>query len=224
MSIFKNIKSIFIVSDPASPETQSAEPPAPAQTQISTQSDTRTPPPVSNPPVKAQAEERFLNILYEAMEKQGKAGFDYLEFKQSLTSLAKLAMDEKTRYQSAFAVAQTMGATPASLIEAADYYLQILSNEEKAFEQTLKSQMQKQIGDKENETKSIQSAIEEKSVQIEKLAKEIEDHKAQLNSMQQQIAEAASKIETTKQNFQASYYQIAGQIKDDMTKMQQYLK
>lgn len=42
--------------------------------------------------------------------------------------------------------------------------------------------------------------------------------------MQQQITDAANKIETTKQNFQASYNQIANQIKEDINKMQQYLK
>ena len=165
-----------------------------------------------------------MNIFYDAMEKQGKEGFDYLEFKQSFMSLAKLSMDEQTRYQSAFAVAQTMGATTPSLIDAANYYLNILSNEEKSFESTLKSQMQKQIGDKEKETQTLKAGIAEKATQIEKLKKEIEDHNKQLASMQQQITDAANKIETTKQNFQASYNQIANQIKEDINKMQQYLK
>ena len=53
-------------------------------------------------------------------------GFDYLEYKQSLQSLEKMNMDNQTRYQSAFAMAQTMGAKAKNLIDSAQYYLKVM--------------------------------------------------------------------------------------------------
>ena len=58
---------------------------------------------------------KFIEVLLGALDKNNLKGFDYLEFKQSLQSLAKMPMDEATKYQSAFAMAQTMGATPEKI-------------------------------------------------------------------------------------------------------------
>ncbi len=227
MDILKNFKSIFIVEDTdssdnnnqASQNTQATEVAVNSEIHIDkknfeTSSFSKT----------AHVEERFLNVLYDAMSKHGKDGFDYLEYKQSLNSLSKLSMDEETRFKSAFAVAQTMGATPSFLIDAAKYYLDVLKNEEKVFEDTLKQQMQKQIGDKQNELQQIKNTIEDKQKQIERLTKEIAESQNSLSTLDQQISEASGKIESTKQNFLASYNQIADQINDDIQKMQQYLK
>lgn len=229
MDILKNLKSIFIVQDPVAPDNTQTETTASNEPERNIDSTTVTaseskPASSQTTKVEAKVEEKFLNVLYDAIQQHGKEGFDYLEYKQSLTSLAKLSMDEKTRFQSAFAVAQTMGATPNSLTDAAKYYLDVLAKEEKTFEETLKSQMQKQIGDKQTEVEKIKANISEKTKQITLLTKEIEAHQKQLLDMEQQINEASNKIEGTKQNFLASYNQIADQIRSDIEKMNEYLK
>lgn len=84
--------------------------------------------------------------------------------------------------------------------------------------------MQKQIGDKQTEVEKIKANISEKTKQITLLTKEIEAHQKQLLDMEQQINEASNKIEGTKQNFLASYNQIADQIRSDIEKMNEYLK
>ena len=62
-----------------------------------------------------KVDSKFMNVLLKAMDNNNLEGFDYLEFKQSLKSLEKMPMDEATRYQSAFAMAKTMGASAAQL-------------------------------------------------------------------------------------------------------------
>ena len=74
-----------------------------------------------------------MDVLAEALQNNNIDGVDYFEFRQSLLSLSKISMDEKTRYQSAFAMAQAMGATPKQLIETAEHYLNVLKNEEHKF-------------------------------------------------------------------------------------------
>lgn len=223
MDIFKNLKSIFIVEEA---EGKSTESPAPEtnNTSVSASQEADTSESAPKQEITGKAEERFLKVLYDAVKKQGKDGFDYLEFKESLVSLEKLSMDEQTRYQSAFAVAKTMGATPASLIEAANYYLNVLHNEEKAFEATLNAQIQSQIGDKQAEQQRLRNKINEQNAQIEELRKEISEHQNKLDTLDKTIGEASLKIEQTKQNFFASYTQLADQMKEDIEKMKQYLK
>lgn len=226
MDILKNLKSIFVVEKPESgdPTEQAATEAVNVSKDESSSNSSTESSTYNDIPLTPQVDEKFLNVLYDAISKKSKNGFDYLEYKQSLSSLAKLSMDEPTRYQSAYAVAQTMGATPNLLIDTANYYLSVLADEEKAFEETLKAQMQKQIGDREAQTKGIQESIDDKIKQIERLNQEINTNKQELKDIESQINDSSKKIETTKQNFHASYKQLVDQISNDIQKMKQYLK
>ena len=50
----------------------------------------------------SDTDKRTAGMIIGALEKSNLQGFDYLEFRQSVDGLAKLSMDEATRYQSAF--------------------------------------------------------------------------------------------------------------------------
>jgi len=168
--------------------------------------------------------EKFVKILFGAIEKNNLEGYDYLEYKQSLKALSKMAMDEQMRYQSAFAAAKPLGATPQKLIEAAAYYLDILKQEEAKFSQALVQQKSKQIGDRETRLKQLDSIIVQKEKQIEQLTKEIEEHKQHKEKMRGEISNSTVKVETTKNNFIASYNKIVDQIQQDVDNMKKYLK
>lgn len=226
--MFDKFKSLFVVEDEnskgkgkstTSKDTKSA---APQQDEIvpSTQ-PTSSPNPAST---KGQASDKFMNILFGAMDKANLPGFDYLEYKQSLKNLSKMPMDEQTRYQSAFAMAKTMGATPQKLLDAAQHYINILKEEEKKFQQALVNQRGRQVGDKEKAIQQTSSLVEQKQKQIEQLKKEIEADKAKVDKMKSEISGATAKVEKTKNDFVASYNAIIAQIVTDMDKMKQYLK
>ena len=178
--------------------------------------------PTSVPAGKATS--KFTDILLKAMEANNLDGFDYLEYKQSLHKLAKMPMDEPTRYQSAYAAASTMGATPKQLVETAQFYIDILKKEENKFAQALANQKSKQIGDKEQLIKQHDNLIKEKTTQIERLKKEIADHQAKSEQMKKSISAATVKVETTKNNFVASYNLVISQIQRDIANMKKYLK
>lgn len=179
----------------------------------------------SNPTAPAgKASSKFTNILLQAMEANNLDGFDYLEYKNSLHNLAKMPMDEQTRYQSAFAAASTMGATPAKLIKTANFYIDVLKKEETKFGQALANQKNKQIGDKAQLIQQHDNLIKEKTKQIERLKKEIADHQAKSEQMKKSISAATVKVETTKNNFVASYNLVLSQIQRDIENMKKYLK
>lgn len=220
--MLKNLKSLFIIEEEG--DTQ----PKPAKESVARPKAAV----VQNSPMKPEsqqgepgkADSRFTNILLEAMEKANIEGFDYLEYKKSLQSLAKMPMDEKTRYQSAFAMAQTMGVTPQRLLDTAQHYIRVLEQEESKFEEALNAQQQKQIGSKQQEMEQLNRLVQQKAEQIKKLTQEIEQHQKQHERIQNEIKEASVKIETTKNDFIASFNIVVSQIHEDVKNMEAFLK
>jgi len=231
--MLKNLKKWFVVDDeefkgkmsggstgkadivPEQKKRPTPKSTSPASSTSSTSSST-VPPGKSTP--------KFTNILLQAMDKNNLDGFDYLEYKQSLHNLAKMPMDEPTRYQSAYAAASTMGATPAKLIKTANFYIDILKKEEAKFAQALANQKDKQIGDKSQLIQQHDNLVKEKTNQIEQLKKEIAQHQAKSEAMKKSISSATVKVETTKNNFVASYNLVLSQIQRDIENMKKYLK
>jgi chromosome segregation ATPase len=174
-------------------------------------------------PVKGQVDKKFMDVLLKAMEKNNLDGLDYLEFKQSLQSLAKMPMDEQTRYQSAFAMAQSMGASASHLITTAQHYIDVLETEEKKFEGALEQQVNSKIGAQKSQIASMEKSVKEKAAQIKALTEQIAGLQKKIETTKNSIADSTSKINTTKSNFIASYNLLRGQIEADMNNMKKYL-
>ena len=228
MSVFKNIKSLFVVEDEELIKKETGKSP----TKNSAPSPRPKPTPAPDSPVMAesaagdpgQVNSKFTNVLFKAMEAADLEGFDYLEFKKSLQSLAKMPMDEATRYKSAFAMAQTMGVSPQKLIDSAMHYINVLKKEEDKFEKALAGQQSQQIGNKQQQIGQLDNLVKEKAEQIKKLTQEIEQHQAQSEKLKKEIQQRTVKIETTKNDFIASFNALVAQIHGDVENMKQYLK
>lgn len=232
MSVFKNIKSLFVVEDEELIQKETGKSTSkPKNTPTKTKKST-APTPSTGSPVMPQSQSgqpgkvnsKFMDVLLRAMENADLEGFDYLEFKKSLQSLSKMPMDEATRYKSAFAMAQTMGVSPQKLIDSATHYINVLQKEENKFEKALASQQNQQIGDKQQQIAQLDNLVKEKAEYITKLTQEIEQHQAQAQQMKTEIQERTVKIETTKNDFIASFNALVAQIHGDMENMKQYLK
>lgn len=212
----KKVKSVFIVED----ESQNANTQQTTATQSSqTSSEVATPVNVSG-----SVSNKFLDVLAAALEKNNQEGFDYFEFRQALKNLSKMSMDEQTRFQSAFAMAQTMGVTPAKLVESAQYYLNVLSNEQTRFNEAHAQQRAKLIGSREDDIKNLENQIQQKTQQIAQLTQEIESSRQQSEQIRKEISDSTVKIETTKADFELTFQSVVSQLQDDVVKIQQYLK
>ncbi|MBK8153059.1 MAG: hypothetical protein IPK61_08415 [Saprospiraceae bacterium] len=170
MPIFDKLKSIFIVADESAGQgvQQSGD--------KSNDGTDQNPKKASSPQVSqiplGQSSERFLEILAQVLEKNNQAGFDYLEYKKAVQSVAKLQnMDESNQFKTAYAAAQAMNVQPLQLIDSAKKYLSILELEEKNFNQSAAQFLQTQISQKENEQKALDQSMKQKSEQIELLKK-----------------------------------------------------
>lgn len=222
--MFKKLKSIFIVEDESA---KKAEPTPSKKTSPAKKNAPASKAKSSGPVPKStggKPAEKFVDKLLTAIEANNLEGFDYLEFKQSLQSLGTVDMDEKTRMQSAMAMAKTMGATEDKIINAAQHYLNILKEEQEKFEVAFKAQEVKQINARESGIKNAEASIKEKQQQIEKLNAEIKALNEKLANAKKEANQASAKVQTTKDGFYNAYHSVVNQIKSDISSMQKHLK
>lgn len=218
----KKFKSVFIIEDEAgataaasaAPQTTPAAEPMPTNDSSST----------TSVPSSGSVNDRFVEILFQAIAQNNQDGFDYFEFKQALKNLSKIPMDEAARYQSAYATAQTMGATPAKLLDSARFYLNVLNGERAKFNEAHAQQRAKLIGNREEEIKTLEQAVQQKSEQISQLTQQIEEHRQKSEQIRREITESTVKIETTKADFEATFALVAGQVQEDAARIQQHLQ
>lgn len=220
--MLKNLKSLFIIEE----EDSKGKKTAPKKSTSS-----KNTPPAKTPVIPESAsgkpgsvKTKFVEILFSAMEKANLDGFDYLEYKQSLKSLEKMPMDEATRFQSAFAMAQTMGATPEHLLKTAQHYIDTLQLEEQKFEAALAKRQKEQIGSKQTKIQKLEETVKAKAAQIKQLTQEMEAHQKEAGQLQKEIATASAKVESTKNDFIASYNALIKQIGGDVENIKKYLK
>ncbi len=226
--MFDKLKKLFVIEDenaaPSTAKSNTVEPKskeaAPVSsvdtTPIKTSADYNTP--------DGKADPKFIDILLKSIEKNNLEGFDYLEYKSSLQGLDSMAMDEATRYKSAFVMAKTMGVTPQKLLNSAKHYVGVLNQEEKKFIDALKNQRQKQVVGKEDELKRLQKEVEAKKAKIKQLEKEIAKDEASYKSIKDGINKSAAKVEKTNDRFMHAYKVVLGQIMTDVENMKKYLK
>lgn len=225
--MLKKLKSLFVVEDenpeltPGTPMKKGAAPATKKGSKTSAKTTSTQPVKASEIKTSAKPDSKFLNSLLTAVEANNLEGFDYLEYKQALQSLPK-HLDEKTRFESAFAMAKTMGASQGKLIQSGQHYVNVLSKEQGKFLNAYKGKLETAKGTAE--IKNLEQSMAQKQAQIEKLQKEIADGQKVLEQKKSAINQSVAKVELTKDKFLSAYKVVAGQIEEDIKKMQQYLK
>jgi len=233
--MLKNLKSLFIKdgdlkegvnSTPETVQEETSETNGPVQDNLSNGGISETKDQDVVPPsidTTGSISEKFMDILLGAMKKSNREGFDYMEYKQSLQSLKKMEMDEATRFKSAFAMAQTMGASKQNIADSAKYYLDILTQEKEKFNIAVASQNSKQVVSKQDAQKDVLKNIEQKELQIQKLQEEIETLKQKYQKSKQAIAASKEKVQKTNNDFIKTYEVLRSQIEKDVNLINQYL-
>ncbi|HZV68283.1 MAG TPA: hypothetical protein VFG10_02025 [Saprospiraceae bacterium] len=222
--MFKKLKSLFVIEEgnPSQEEktttAENNEAPRSEKT-ISHKASSVTP--VAG--VKGQVQDKFLEVLFEALQTNNQEGFDYLEFKDFLRSLANVPMDDSTRFKSAFATAQTMGATKDKILGSAKQYIAILGKEESKFQEALSGQKDRNLTGKQDEIKNLEKTIRDNEAEIEKLKSGIENHKKQISTLETEINSASEKLAQTASDFGATYQALLSQIQDDVKNIESHL-
>jgi predicted RNase H-like nuclease (RuvC/YqgF family) len=224
MSILKNLKSLFIEETEAAGQSDVVSSPKDDQATAVVPTPEAPLDNEQNSSAKQVVDHRFLDTLLAAMEAKNQEGFDYLEFRQALKSLDKMAFDEATKFKTAFAMAQSMKATPDHLTNTAKQYLGVLQQEENKFTVALKAQEENQVHAREVRLADLDKSVTQKQQEIEKLMAEITTFRDESTKLQSELSSVHQKISVTRDRFTFTYSFLLQEIKADIEKMQQYLK
>jgi len=202
----KVIKSLFIEEFE---ETASA--PSPAQhTDSSSAQSSSSQIHSSSASVSQDDLKKMMDRLSNIIALKNQEGFDYLEYRNAIKELILNGQPESTAFVSVFTTAKTLGVTKQSIVDSANYYLSILDSENKEFNDELNSRKNSDIIEKEN-------AIEKIGKEIEKLIKEKE-------KLEKEIIKSKDKIVGAGSSFSAAYENIHTKIKEDIQKLDKYIK
>jgi hypothetical protein len=214
--MLKNLKSLFVTTEEEQATAMSKTAKVP---EIKTSGTEPTGPAAARP-----VDSAILDRLLQAIENNNQPGFDYLEYRNSLKSLASLPMDEPVKFQSAFATAATMGVTLEKLLASIEFYKKVLRNEEDTFLKASKEQYLANVENKSKEKEKINAVIKDKSLKIQKLTEEIRGHQAEMEEMAKQIETGDAKIKETSASFEHALQLIISQMEQDGLKLKQYIK
>lgn len=224
MSMFKKLKSIFIIEEEGDTPAEASTPKTDAEVKAQTTTTKSTP---SAKPKSAGAnakpDSKFTDMLLHAIEANNIEGFDYLEFKQSLQSLTKVEPDEAKRYKSAFVMAQTMGLDKQKLYDSTQHYIKVLKDEEQKFADAFAKQKSAQVHQREQTVSSLKQTIKMKEAKIKQLQAEIDEATKELAGIEDKINKSLAKVEATKDGFYASYKMVTRQIEKDIERIKTYI-
>lgn len=173
---------------------------------------------------KGTLNKKIMTKLLTVLSDSNLEGFDYIEFKNAIKALETMPMDEKTKYRSAFATAQTIGVTVPKLLETVEYYQGVLNNENDQFSNALNQQVELKVGDKQSEIESYEGMIKAKTHEVTKLTEDIAKHQKMIASLQSKIEEDTVHIQKTRVDFETTFDKLMHQINEDVEKIELYLK
>lgn len=169
--------------------------------------------------VENKVDEKILDSLIKAIEKNNLPGEDYLEFMEALKAMQNLNLDDKIKFQTVMATLSTKGLTKEKITESASYYLKILESEKDKFFATVAGETKNQVEKRETDIKDLESANIAKTEEIKKLTVEINKNLEQINTIKKQIEEAKSKIDNAQSRFYTAFNFIKDQINNNIDKI-----
>jgi hypothetical protein len=213
----KNIMSLFFVQDQTTKQSENQENKSNVPPPVNKQN---IPPPI---PTDATIDQRIFDSLQQALANNNMEGYDYMEFRNALQSLAGIIADESMRFKSAFATVAPMGVTAQKLADSAKFYKNVLLQEQDKFNQALSSQIDNSVGAKQKQADELKAMMQKKAEEIQRLTQEIQSHEQEIAQLHSQISEVVVKIESTKNNFDYTLQTIVNQMDTDLISIEKHL-
>lgn len=168
-------------------------------------------------------DDRSLEFLAGAIEKNNLPGFDYFEFKRAVATLQQMQLDEAIAHKSAFTTAATVGVTKEKLIETAGYYRDLLLKEKEQFDKALENQNTTKVTAKQAEIKRLKDQIDRHKADITRLQDEMAAYLEQIELAETSVKVETEKLEKTHKAFEKTHQSVVTQIDKDIENMHKYL-
>ncbi len=168
-------------------------------------------------------DEKSINALLNAINKNHLKKFDYLKFKASIENLVEMNMDEETSIKSTFTTAKTIGITKDYLLDTIKHYKNVLQKEKENFSVALKNKLDSSIVNKKKEGEDLKKEIANLENKIKEYQKAIEQGKERLANIESDISKVKTKIESAKNNFVSVLNHLETIINEDESKIKSVL-
>ena len=228
-SIGRKILSFFVKEE--DPTVATGSPPTPSATAPRPVPGETMPAPVSASPAPSGAvDAKFAEHLAEVLAQNNPPGPDYFEFRETLRSLGNLGLSEDKQFQAAWASFKAMAGPPsagpvnvATLTSTANGYLAALNKDREGFGKSVEAALSERVGGLQTEQKRLQTENEALAKQLVDIQKQMDANSNRLTAITGDINEQSTKITQNKQNYESTFTHFTNQIKDDISKMTQYL-
>lgn len=164
-------------------------------------------------------DDRSLDFLTQAIEKNNLPGFDYFEFKRAVVNLIEMKIDEVTAQKSAFTTAATLGLTKEKLIETAGYYRTLIEKEKEHFSKALENQHLTKVASRQEESKRLRDQIERHKTDILRLQDEMAGYLQQIEQSDLSIGLETEKLEKARSAFERTHAALLLQVDKDIENM-----
>ena len=163
-----------------------------------------------------ELDQKSIGFLIKAIEANNVEGFDYLEFKMSLSQLKKMEIEDEVAIKSAFATASTMGLTKEKLLQSGAFYQKVLAKEKEKFDEAHQNQVAKQVKSKTEKVAQLEQKIDELKAKIGELEEKVRSYKEVIEKAKSDIQGSQSKIAERKNKFEEAYKALNAEIARDI--------
>ncbi len=184
-------------------------------------------PPVNYGLQNGVVDSKFRDVLEKLLEENNLEGIDFLEFIKAVKSTANIpGFTENIRYSSTFSTLKAASSKldKAYLLQTADHYIKVLSDEEKVFDANMQKAVDSQVSSLQNQAKDKEAEIQKKREQMLKLQQEIEVMQGEINQLNMKSQDAQTQINFKAQDFKSSIIALRQEIEQNKQSIQTYIQ
>ncbi len=168
-------------------------------------------------------DDKSLEFLSTAIEKNNLPGFDYYEFKRAVATLQSMNIDEATAHKSAFTTASTVGITKEKLLETAAYYRNLIEKEKTQFDLALENQNTQKIAKRQDEIARLKDQIERNKADVVRLQDEIAVYLQNIEKNEADLVSESEKLTKTKEAFEFTHQSMLNTIDKDIENIHKHI-
>lgn len=233
-SIGRKILSFFVKEEDVSGSVSTGTPPVGSSAPATPRPSVNAPVTGSSNAVSApqpvvpagNVDPKFAEHFASVLAQNNPPGPDYFEFRETLRSLSTLGLPEDKQYQAAWASFKALGgSTDAGMLSnTANGYIAALNKDRDGFAKSVEAALAERVGGLQNEQKRLETENDTLAKQLVEIQKQIDANTNRLTAIHGEINDQSAKITQNRQNYESTFAHFTNQIKDDISKMTQYLK
>jgi hypothetical protein len=221
--MFGKLASLFVEVEKPTPGAEEPKEEKPAKKAPVAAAPAVPATPVPVPISTASINEEMAQVLTAAIEAANIEGFDYIEFRNALAALASAPLPEPQKFQTVFATAQTMGLTKQKLLDAIDFYQEVLNKKKTEFQEQVQAMVAQEVTLRENLKSRKEQEIADLQEKIRQAQSTIAEKQQEVLVVTTEINEQNLRIQQTASAFEATFASVSGKLQEDKAKIQTYI-